>query len=95
MTKLFKVATVSNGPNSSGLWGHVLIARDGTAYEVARSHGEWMGTSWARGTEIEVSLSKSGEPIWEGCELPRQLPNAPAKVVAEVWRQVNEFGIPV
>lgn len=94
MTKLFKVAAVSNSPNSFGLWGHVLIAKDGTAYEVARSHSI---SSWARGTDIEVPLSETGVPCWASvsCEIPRELPKAPAKVVKEVWRKVNALGIPV
>lgn len=42
----FRVAAVSDKPNSFGLHGHVLVARNGEAYEVARSIGPW-NESWS------------------------------------------------
>jgi hypothetical protein len=83
-----RVAAVSSGPNAFGLWGHVLMTAKGELWEVARSRGEWMGTSWARGTEIEVPLDANGHLVWAqvGAEIPRRLPDAPLAVVAEVWK---------
>lgn len=73
----FRVASVSSNTNSFGLRGHVLIAEDGQAFEVARS------TPWFKG-QIIVADPRNWAAL--GCEIPRELAKAPAAVVAEVWR---------
>lgn len=84
--KIFKVATRSTNANSFGLYGHILIAKDGSAYEVARSIGIWHA-DWPRGKELKLPLLPTGDVNWyaQGIELPRKLNRAPKKVVKEVW----------
>ena len=84
-TKNFKVLTVSDNPNSFGLHGHILVAKDGEAYEVGRSRGDWL-TPWNKGDIVPITFHRRN-PNWAGLsvEIPRKLPKAPAKVVKEVW----------
>lgn len=85
-TKVFKVASVSSNANSFGLTGHVLVAKDGDAWEVGRSRGSW-NDPWDRGTSVTVKLDDNGRPQWAGMgvEIPKRLSPAPPEVVAEVW----------
>lgn len=85
--KTFRVAAVSSNSNSFGLHGHILIAEDGEAWEVARSRGPgnlpcW---PWEKGDDVIVHMKPA--PHWAGlgCEIPRRLPDAPTKVVAELF----------
>jgi hypothetical protein len=91
----FRVVTVSNAPDAFGQWGHIVVDKNGNAYEVARQRGEWMGPSWAKGTDLEVPRRANGDLDWQsfGVELqPRSMGRMPAEVVAQVWREVDEFG---
>lgn len=86
----FKVVAISKNTNSFGLLGHVLISRDGAAFEVGRS--VCTVSKWAVGDIISVStrLNKSGSIIGYDfaelcCEIPRSLPAPPAKVLREIF----------
>ena len=86
----FKVVAISKNTNSFGLLGHVLISRDGAAYEVGRSI--CTASKWAVGDIISVStrLNKSGGIIGYNfgelcCEIPRALPAPPAKLLREIF----------
>lgn len=75
--KLFKVVSVSKNVNSFGLRGHVLVARNGEAWEVGANH---------------LNSKKIGEVVslhgsFSDFEIPRRLPTAPKNVVDEVWKQ--------
>lgn len=82
--KLYKVASVSENANSFCLYGHILVALDGEAWEVARAKGDWLD-AWTKGTVIEAD--PKGKFGWasHSVEIPRQLPTAPEGVVKEVW----------
>lgn len=83
---VFRVVSVSIKPNSFGLYGHVLVARDGTAYEVARSIGPW-NKPWTKGTDISVPTDENGVPTWAiaGAEIPRKLDKPPVAVLCEIF----------
>ena len=99
IARRFKVAAVSQQPNSFGLHGHVLIAEDGEAWEVGRSRGEWNSDMpFNQGDVVHVVLRSidpdgAGDctllPSWESlsCEIPRRLPDAPTSVVRKVWKR--------
>ena len=82
--KEFRVLEVSTNANSFGLKGHLMVAEDGTAYEVARSI--CAQPQWEKGFSVCAQFKNGG---WDfsrhGVELPRQLPNAPAQVIAQVF----------
>jgi hypothetical protein len=82
-TKKFKVLAVSSNTNSFGLYGIVMVARDGTAYEVGANYLNKKNV----GDEIVVSLSDTGRGGFAelGFEIPRQLPKAPGKIVKAIW----------
>lgn len=85
-TKSFRVAAISSTTNSFGLTGHVLIARDGAAFEVGRSRGPW-NPGWDKGTDVNIPVDEKGQPEWAkvSCEIPRALPVAPANIVKEIF----------
>lgn len=76
MNKLFRVAAVSSNTNSFGLRGYVLLARDGEAWEVA--HSDY--PRWSKGADLAFPVGS-----FPGCEIPRRLPKAPAKIVKEIF----------
>lgn len=80
--KLFKIAAISSNANSFCLYGHILVALDGEAWEVARAKGDWLD-KWQVGTIIETS-GKNWAAL--SCEIPHQRERAPQAVVAEVWK---------
>jgi glycine cleavage system H lipoate-binding protein len=87
--KPFKVASVSSNANSFGLHGHVLVAKDGTAFEVGIT-GQF---KLAKGDIIEVECHTPGNFMnWQKnsagvtIEIPRALGKAPAAAVKEVWK---------
>ena len=84
--QLFRVASVSRNNNAFGLAGHILVAKTGEAWEVARSRGAHL-TPWDKGTDVLVPLDGLLRPEWHrlNCEIPRQLPKAPAGVVKEIF----------
>lgn len=90
MNKIFKVVAVSSNTNSFGLRGCVLCAKDRTCYEVCRSFGPWNGPDWRVGDVLNIALNDSGEPQFEGCEIPRLLPPAGVKMARMVF--AKSFG---
>lgn len=90
VTMAFRVVTVSQNANAFGLHGHVLMSRDGEAWEVARSRGPWNDSQWDSGDDIKLpAVMHDGNPViqWAevSCEIPRRLPDAPAAVIKSVF----------
>ena len=80
----FKVASVSTNANSFGLLGHILVAKNGTAFEC----GKTRQFAHTKGDIVKVECHYPGGFFnWAGAgfEIPHALPNAPRKVVKEVW----------
>lgn len=86
-SKTFRVALVSSKPNSFGLHGHILVARDGEAWEVARSRGPHLD-EWSMMKFVSVLCDEDGIPNWAGanCEIPRRLPNCPPDVTFVIFK---------
>lgn len=89
--KVFKVVSVSKNANGFGLYGHVLVARDGAVFEVGRIIGPWL-PEWKAGMEVSLVVDNNEKPTWcdaHGCsigvEIPRALSKCPAKVVKEIF----------
>ena len=88
-SKQFKVVSVSSNANSFGLRGMILMAADGEAWQVAANH-------------LLVRRHKAGDTLAVpdhdftafGFELPEQLPNAPAKVLEQLWPNGTNDGEP-
>lgn len=83
MTKNFRVAAKSRNHNSFGLYGYVLIAPDGEAWEVGRSLSA--SPEWTVGNDVSAFCDEDGQPTFPYCEIPHQLPQAPQKVLTEVY----------
>ena len=84
-TKQFKVAAVSDNTNSFGLYGVVLVARDGQAFEVGKS---MYGATplWPLGHVLTLEVHKGNFNFAaRGIEIPRQLPTAPPKLIKALW----------
>ncbi len=81
--KDFKVVSVSENHNSFGLYGVVLLAKDGTAYEVA------MGSLYkpAKGDTLacRVINDRLDTILGKSYELPRRLDDAPKEVIDLIW----------
>ena len=78
--KQFKVAAISDNTNSFGLYGVVLVARDGQAFEVGTT------SLWPHGQVLSLTAEGTSFNFAEhGIEIPRALPAAPPKVIKEVW----------
>lgn len=84
-TKTFVVAAISTKPNSFGLHGIVLVAKDGEAWEVGHCQSSPPESAWKKGQLLDFPLdySSGGEPQFagRGCEIPRRLIQCPANVV--------------
>lgn len=82
-TKQFKVVSKSKNRNSFGLQGHVLMARDGEAWECAVSqiNEKQIGDL--------IDLPYDTQPIFANlvwsAELPRRLQKPPQNVIDLVW----------
>lgn len=83
MRKVFTIASVSSNANSFGLYGHILVARDGEAWEVGLNYLN----KRTKGTQIVMPLDNGGGPRWAliGAEIPKLLPKAPKAVLREVF----------
>lgn len=84
--KVFRVIAISDRANSFGLTGHVLVARDGQAFEVARCRGGGALENWNFGHEVLVPMV-DGQPVWAviSCEIPRELPAPSAALLKEMF----------
>ncbi len=89
LPKQFKVVSFSDNPNSFGLHGHVLVARDGEAWEVARCRCSPPEDAWQMHQIITAQPDASSRGDWQwaalGCEIPNRLPKPPAPLLAEIW----------
>ena len=84
-TKQFKVAAVSDNTNSFGLYGVVLVARDGQAFEVGKS-GYGSTPVWPCGTVLTLEVQDGNINFAaHGIEIPRQLPAAPPRHIKALW----------
>lgn len=81
--KKFKVVGISSNRNSFGLYGVILIAQDGDAWEVAASQH----CIPRRGSVVTVPVEDS-VLLWSelGYEIPTALPVAPVPVIREAWK---------
>ena len=88
-TKPFKVVAVSGNANSFGLKGIIMVAKDGMAFEAAK----YLGIDPLKiGDLVIVPVNDAGKPnfAYAGFEIPRELTNVPAEVLAEIWKQTEE-----
>ena len=85
-TQSFRVAAKSENQGSFGHWGYIVVAEDGSAYELQRSGGGHL-SQHAVGDTITVPLHRDGEPDWPRgeYEIAHRKLNAPADVVAAVY----------
>lgn len=83
-TKAFIVAAVSSNLNDFGLAGLIVIARDGSAYEVGANHLAVRPVH----AILDVPLGRDNQPRFAdlGFEIPKPMIPAPPGVVEEVWR---------
>jgi len=83
--KAFKVAAVSSNTNSFGLYGTVLVAQDGEAYEIALNDINKKKV----GDTVLLPVKNGKTDIMGDCqlffEIPRKLPTAPQKIIDQVW----------
>jgi hypothetical protein len=84
----FKVVNVSNNTNSFGLYGVVILAKSGKAFEIG------VGSLYKpkAGQMLNATLTESGNlDNIEGIsyEIPRMLEDAPQYVVDEVYKTIN------
>lgn len=90
-TKQFILLTVSKNTNSFGLRNHVFLARDGQAFEGARSDGDYHRRQFEQGKQYPFTVGDEDDILLglvnDGFELPRILPKAPPSVINEVFRE--------
>lgn len=88
-TKSFKVAAVSNGANSFGLHGVIMVAEDGEAWEAAASKDNLT----KQGEVLDLDRKDvSAALASKGFEIVKSLAPAPADVVAQVWGRQETAG---
>ncbi len=85
-----KVVAISDNTNGFGLRGHVLVARDGQAFEGGLNHLHHLTVGQAINLEVVTDLPPDKFPsltamVGYGFEIPRKLPPAPPAVVKAVW----------
>lgn len=89
--KEFKVVSVSNNINSFGLYGVILMGRDGESYQVGASHihlpkqGDILKNNVHYNAKTQQRLLKELSWSLSGFEIPERLPDAPFNVVQQVW----------
>jgi len=84
--KTFRIAAISSNSNAFGLTGHVLVAKDGEAWEAARSRCGDYPEKLKVGDDITLPL-ENGEPVFAGnnFEIPHKLVNPPPVLVNQLW----------
>ncbi len=90
-TKSFRLIARSSNTNSFGLRGHVFMARDGQAFEVARPDGDHHARQFEVGKDYEfpvLSAKLGNRPATaaDSFELYRRLRFAPDRVVKSVFK---------
>lgn len=84
--KVFKVFTVSSNTNSFGLYGHILVAKDGETWQAGAS----MYNKKTKGDLVQLYYTKAGgsEFNWALAqfEIPEKLPNCPNELIEEIWK---------
>jgi hypothetical protein len=89
MGKAFKVVAVTTNTDADGLAGHVLVARDGQAFEVVQSRFNPVVAEMRRGEVVEVEM-RGDEPVFPypqyGETTVSPILRAPPKVVEEAWK---------
>jgi len=86
----FKVASVSHNANSFGLHGVIIVAKDGTAYEigVGSLYKPKKGVVWT--AEVSVGSGNIQSIHGIGFEIPTRLNKAPQEVIDAVWETKPE-----
>lgn len=77
----FIIAAKSQNTGDFGHYGYILVAEDGSAWEVSRT----LHSPWTAGQQVRCRLDARREPIFMGCECPRRLANVPAETATELW----------
>lgn len=86
-TRLYRVVAVSDNTNSFGLEGIILMRRNGESWEVGRSR--YAGHEKLKVGDVVHVAQKHKEgalPSFDGCEIPRRLPDPPEALVKKVWK---------
>lgn len=87
--KQFKIVSVSQNANDFGLHGHILLARDGECWEVARNRTGPHEGEWNKGEMVTIHKRSKEQDDYRwaeaGCEIPTRRRNAPPAVVAEAF----------
>lgn len=83
-TQSFRVVAVSDNTNAFGLYGVVLVARDGEAWQVGLNHLRVQ--SFSRGSDVTIRVN-GPERLWHeiGAEIPERIEDAPKEVLEEVY----------
>lgn len=83
-TQSFRVVAKSENQGSFGHWGYIVLAEDGSTFELYRS------CSYSQhevGDTIEAVL-RDGKPVWQPAyEIAYRKPNASAEIIAKVWEE--------
>lgn len=84
----FKVAAISDNRNGFGLRSMIVIAENGETWKVLASSVHEKPVGYIIDVHC-LDVHPNGEPVWarHHFECPEKLPNAPAKVIAEVWNE--------
>ena len=90
VAKPFRVAAVSENTNSFGLYGHILVARDGEAFQAGASvhHRRQQGET----VLLKKMPGAADYRNWAelGFEIPEAMPLCPRDVLDQVWSESPE-----
>ena len=86
-TVKFKVVTISQNRNSFGLYGVIIIDRDGHAWQIGVNYINLP----KKGDVVNAWVSSKTNDLYRiaeiSYEIPQQLDKAPPPVVKEVWSE--------
>ena len=89
--KEVKVVSISSNTNSFGLFGVILMAKDGETYQVGASQinlpkkDEVLRNNIHYNESTQERILKSLSWSWHGFEVPERLTDAPNEIITEVW----------
>jgi hypothetical protein len=83
--KLFKVVATSKNLNSFGMRGAVVIARDGSAWELMCSNAPSREALKDQVFAAVAGMWRAPSHLVTGVECPRRLSDAPRALRQEVW----------